>query len=182
MKWENDEIAPIETWAVEHGERFTPSQLTAMLDYLSYIRKESNRMNLISRNDLDKLVERHLLDSLTVLGCHPFPPGSKAADIGSGAGFPGIPVAIARPQTRFVLYESRRLKALFLNRVVEKLNLANVEVRNRRWESDDAKYDIVLARAVCNKKELLEIVRGRLNDNGVILHFRKLGDIETLTI
>jgi len=139
-------------------------------------------MNLISRNDLAKLVDRHLLDSLTALGRHPFSPGTLVADIGSGAGFPGIPIAIARPDIKMVLYESRRLKALFLKNVIEKLNLKNVEVRHRRWETDDRKFDLVLARAVYNRNDLLKIVSGRLNVNGVILYFRKLGEIETLMV
>jgi len=155
--------------------------LKAMVDHLSMIREGASRMNLISRNDLARLVERHLLDSLTALRRHPFPPGISAADIGSGAGFPGIPIAIARPDIKMVLYESRRLKALFLKNVVEKLNLKNVEVRQRRWEADDGKFDLVLARAVYNRNDLLKIVSGRLNVNGTILYFRKLGEIETLT-
>lgn len=178
----NDDFAIIANWSGYLGLMFTEKQIRLMCDYLDMVRETAPKMNLVAKGDLPVLVERHLLDSLTPLRTGRFFDGAQVADIGSGAGFPGIPLAIARPKVNMALYESRRLKALFLKKVVEKLGLINVAVRHQRWEDDDSKYDILLARAVYGRADLIKVAQGRLNEGGVILHFAKLGKIDIIEV
>jgi len=170
----------IEKWLAEKNLSLTGDQISALLEHIDLIKASSGRMNLVSKNDLPKLVERHLLDSLLVLTVYKFPPGATVADLGSGAGFPGVPVAIARPDLKIDLIESRQRKSLFLKKVVEKLKLINVQVVNKRWERIDKPYDIVLVRAVFNKEDLQKKVIPHLSPGGVLLHFAKYNNINVL--
>ncbi len=170
----------IEKWLAEKNLSLTGNQISALLEHLDFIKASSGRMNLVSKNDLPKLVERHLLDSLLVLTVYKFPPGATVADLGSGAGFPGVPVAIARPDLKIDLIESRLRKSLFLKKVVDNLELINVQVVNKRWEKVEKLYDIVLVRAVFNEQDLQKKVIPHLSPGGVLLHFAKHNNINIL--
>jgi len=170
----------IEKWLAEKDLSLTGNQVSALLKYVGLIRESSGMMNLVSRNDLPKIVERHLLDSLLALKVYEFPKEAIVADLGSGAGFPGIPVAIARPDLKIDLIESRKRKSLFLKKVVDTLELFNVQVLNERWEKVEKLYDIILIRAVFNKSDLQKKVIPQLLSNGVLLYFAKYNDINTL--
>ena len=101
--------------------------------YEALLRTWSGRVRLVSRGDRDKIRERHFIDSLRVT---PFLPRGKIAllDLGSGAGFPGVPVKIARPEVKVVLLESVRMKGLFLNRLAVELGLDGLSVLTERAE------------------------------------------------
>ena len=120
------------------------AKLTAHLDLLD---EWNARMNLTAIRDRPSQLTKHLLDSLTVL---PYLRGDRIADIGSGAGFPGIPLAIVEPQRHFALIESTGKKCRFLEHVRDTLGLANVEVVQSRAEAykPDVRFDTVIARAV----------------------------------
>ena len=120
------------------------SKLTTHLDLLD---EWGERMNLTAIRERPQQVTKHLLDSLTVV---PWLRGQRVADIGSGAGFPGIPLAIVLPEVHFALVESTGKKCRFLEHVRDTLGLANVEVVQTRAESyrPQVKFDTVLARAV----------------------------------
>ncbi len=120
------------------------SKLTAHLDLLD---EWGQRMNLTAIRERSQQITKHLLDSLTVV---PWLRGQRVADIGSGAGFPGIPLAIVLPQLHFALVESTGKKCRFLEHVRDTLGLTNVEIVQSRAEAyrPQAKFDTVLARAV----------------------------------
>jgi 16S rRNA (guanine527-N7)-methyltransferase len=170
----------ISQWFIERKLSISREHIDKLAAYIEMIREASKKMNLVSKNDLPNLVERHILDSLTALIIFEFPVGLRVADLGSGAGFPGIPIAIARPDIKMELIESRRLKALFLKSVVESLDLTNVSVIHDRWENQSDTYDIILARAVYSEKDLRKIALPRLKENGVLLYYEKLGNIKQI--
>jgi len=170
----------INNWLGEHNLSLSNSQIDTCLNYLEMIRDASDRMNLVSKNDLPNLIERHLLDCLYALTVYDIPHGAKVADLGSGAGLPGIPVAIARPDLQVYLIESRRMKSLFLRDVITRLNLANAIVIHDRWENQSLLYDVILARAVFKETELHAKVMPRISPHGVILYFAKFNDVKVL--
>ena len=175
-----DEEIIIKHWLKENELRLSEGQINDLLSYIELIRQTSGTMNLISKNDLPQLIERHLLDSVYVLKAYNIPVGAKTADLGSGAGFPGIPVAIARPDIQMYLIESRHRKSLFLKGVVNKLRLGNAIVIHDRWENQDFTYDIILARASLKESDLIAKAMPRLNPDGALLYFAKYNNIKVL--
>ena len=142
-----------------------------MLDKLSafeaLIRRWNVRGNLVSRGDLHRLRERHTEDSLSLL---PWVRG-RLADVGSGAGFPGIPLAIARPDMPVVLIERSTGKSLFLRQAAIDLDLANVEVvaQDVAEFEPDALFDTITARAVLPPDQAWALVRRLLAPEGSVL-------------
>ena len=130
------------------------AQIARLLAHLDLLDEWNARMNLTAIRERPQQITKHLLDSLSVL---PFLRGERVADVGSGAGFPGIPLAIADPARRFVLLESTGKKCRFLEHVRDSLGLANVEVVQARAESyePDVRFDTVVARAVCPLADLV---------------------------
>jgi len=171
----------IKSWAAENNLDLVQTQIDNLLIYIDMIRETSSKMNLVSKNDLPQVIERHLLDSLHVLTVYRLKPDSHVADLGSGAGFPGIPVAIARPDIHLDLVESRHRKCLFLRSVIDKLGLANTGVIHNRWENNDSHYDVIMARASLKEQDLLTKALPRLNPDGVLLYFAKYNSIKIIT-
>lgn len=144
-----------------------------LLDYLDLLARWNQTYNLTAVRDPDAMVTRHLLDSLAAL---PWVSGPRVADLGSGAGLPGIPLAILRPQVRFVLVEANGKKARFLRECVRRLGLANVAVVEARAEGaahDDAAHagrvDQVVARALAALPELAAYAAHWLGTGGELL-------------
>jgi hypothetical protein len=129
------------------GIELDDSQCAKLLAHLDLLDDWNTRMNLTAIRERPAQVTKHLLDSLTLL---PWVRGTRVADIGSGAGFPGIPLAIAMPGVHFVLVESVGKKCRFLEHVRDTLALANVEVAQARAEAYEppVRFDTVVARAV----------------------------------
>jgi len=125
-----------------------------LLDYLGELGKWNAAYNLTAVREPAAMVTRHLLDSLALL---PFVSAGRALDVGSGAGLPGIPLAIARPALAVALLDSNGKKARFLRHAQRALDLANVEVIEARAEGlrPDAPFDAVLARAFGSLAEFL---------------------------
>ena len=126
-----------------------------LLEFLALIQKWNQVHNLTSVRSPETMLVRHLLDSLAVL---PYIGGARIADVGSGAGLPGIPLALARPDWHVALIESNHKKAVFLEQVRIELKLKNVEVVAERVESFHPKheFDIVISRAF---SDLADFVR-----------------------
>ena len=123
------------------------AQLAKLVAHLDLLDDWNTRMNLTAIRDRPSQLTKHLLDSLTVL---PYLQGERIADVGSGAGFPGIPLAIVEPHRHFTLIESTGKKCRFLEHVRDTLELKNVEVVQSRAESykPEVRFDTVIARAV----------------------------------
>jgi 16S rRNA (guanine527-N7)-methyltransferase len=132
------------------------AQLAKLVAHLDLLDDWNTRMNLTAIRDRPSQLTKHLLDSLTVL---PYLQGERIADVGSGAGFPGIPLAIVEPNRHFTLIESTGKKCRFLEHVREALELKNVEVVQSRAEGykPEVRFDTVLARAVGPVADLVKV-------------------------
>lgn len=145
------------------------------LRYAELVRAYSDKLDLVSPGDLERFEERHIRDSLRarrwVRRCPPGP----AIDVGSGAGLPGIPLAIADPHRRWRLLEPRRRRAAFLEEVVRDLELTNVEVRAQTAEEAIAElgavHSVAIARALAPPAVALEILRPLVVPRGTVLLF-----------
>lgn len=145
------------------------------LRYAELVRAYSDKLDLVSPGDLERFEERHIRDSLRarrrVRRCPPGP----AIDVGSGAGLPGIPLAIADPDRRWRLLEPRRRRAAFLEEVVRDLELTNVEVRAQTAEQTVSElgpvHSLAIARALAPPAVALEILRPLVAPGGSVLLF-----------
>ncbi len=142
----------------------------------------NNQINVISRKDIDMLYERHVLHSLGIAKVISFLPGEKVLDVGTGGGFPGIPLAILFPDTQFYLVDSIGKKIKVVQEVVNALALKNVTAKHQRAEDLNGKFDFVISRAVTRLKEFYPWVKNKFNPaskntlpNGIL--YLKGGDL-----
>jgi 16S rRNA (guanine527-N7)-methyltransferase len=119
----------------------------------------NSQINVISRKDMDSFYERHVLHSLAIAQLNPFLAEARVLDVGTGGGFPGIPLAIMFPSTQFHLVDSIGKKIKVVKAVVEALELRNVEVSNTRAENIRTKVDFVVSRAVAPTGKLHQWVK-----------------------
>ncbi len=122
----------------------------------------NQRINLISRKDIIHLYLRHILHSLSIAKVVKFRPSAHLLDIGTGGGFPGIPLAILFPQTKFVLVDSIGKKIKVVQDIVLSLGLRNVTAQHIRAEQLEDSYDFVLSRAVCSLPTLYSWVKDKI--------------------
>ncbi|MDE2305871.1 MAG: 16S rRNA (guanine(527)-N(7))-methyltransferase RsmG [Gammaproteobacteria bacterium] len=148
------EAAELLAGARELGVNLEPAQLAALSRLLDALLAANAQFNLTAIRDRPGMLRKHLLDSLSVL---PFLRGPRVADVGTGAGFPGLPLAIAAPAHSFVLIEATGKKARYVASTARSLGLANVEVVNERAERyrPQAPFDTVVARAVASLEDLV---------------------------
>ncbi len=131
------------------------------------------KINVVSRKDIDELYLRHVLHSLGIAKVQQFIPGSNILDVGTGGGFPGIPLAILFPETHFHLVDSIGKKIKVVDEVVEGLQLKNVKTTNARVESISGKYDFIVSRAVAQMETFVHWVDGKIAKKN--MHERKNG-------
>ena len=129
----------------------------AQLDAL--YREWNAKINVISRKDIDNLYEHHVLHSLAIAKFVKFTPGTTIMDIGTGGGFPGIPLAILYPDCKFLLVDSIGKKIKVASAVAEALGLTNVECIQERAEDEKRQFDFVVSRAVMPLPDLVKLVR-----------------------
>jgi 16S rRNA (guanine527-N7)-methyltransferase len=122
----------------------------------------NSQINVVSRKDLDQLYTRHVLHSLAIHKFLQFAPGSRVLDIGTGGGFPGIPLAILNPEVNFVLVDSIGKKIKVVQEVSDALGLTNVTAIHERAEKVKGPFDFVVSRAVAELKLLLQWSNGKL--------------------
>lgn len=127
----------------------------------------NSKINVISRKDIDQLYVRHVLHSLAIYRFIQFQPGSKILDIGTGGGFPGIPLAIMMPQVQFFLTDSIGKKITVVQEVSQALGLQNVKAQHIRSEQVRDKFDFVISRAVAEMKDLLAWSQGKLSNKQI---------------
>jgi 16S rRNA (guanine527-N7)-methyltransferase len=121
----------------------------------------NNQINVISRKDIDQLFERHVLHSLGIAKVIAFLPGETVLDVGTGGGFPGIPLAILFPDTQFYLVDSIGKKIKVVQEVAAALGLKNLRASHLRAEQVDERFDYVISRAVTRLGEFYPWVKGK---------------------
>lgn len=143
----------------------------------------NNKINVISRKDIDNLYVNHVLHSLAIAKVITFQPGSGILDVGTGGGFPGIPLAIYFPETQFHLVDSIGKKISVVKEVSKALGLKNVTAEQIRAEQIRHKYDFIVSRAVTQMKEFYGWVNNKVKresvhtlDNGIL--YLKGGDLD----
>ncbi|MBP2834076.1 16S rRNA (guanine(527)-N(7))-methyltransferase RsmG [Aquimarina sp. U1-2] len=141
------------------------------------------KINVISRKDIDALYERHVLHSLGIAKIQGFLPGTKVLDVGTGGGFPGIPLAILFPETQFYLIDVIAKKIKIVNEVANALGLTNVKAAQRRAGTFDDRFDFIVSRAVTNMPDFVKWVRKNIAkksnhelQNGIL--YLKGGDLK----
>ena len=120
------------------------------------------QINVISRKDIDELYVRHVLHSLGIAKVQPFAPGTLVLDVGTGGGFPGIPLAILFPETRFYLVDSIGKKIKVVNEIANALGLKNVKAEAIRAEEVKGEFDFIVSRAVTNMDGFVKWVRKKI--------------------
>ncbi|MFV8280062.1 16S rRNA (guanine(527)-N(7))-methyltransferase RsmG [Christiangramia marina] len=120
------------------------------------------KINVVSRKDIDELYIRHVLHSLGIAKVQAFLPGSRVLDVGTGGGFPGIPLAILHPETNFDLVDSIGKKIKVVDEVSEGLGLENVTTYNQRVEDLKGQYDFIVSRAVAVMPTFVRWVKGKI--------------------
>jgi len=142
----------------EMGLDLTAPVRKKLLNFLELLEKWNRAYNLTAVRDPEQMVPRHLLDSLTVL---PYLQGPRVLDIGTGAGLPGIPLALARPDLEFTLLDSNAKKTRFATQALHELGLKNVAVVQERVEKfhPETKFDTLIARAFASIPDMLAASR-----------------------
>ena len=159
-------------------------QFAALYDlYLDW----NSKINVISRKDIENLYLHHVLHSLGIAKVINFRPGTTVMDLGTGGGFPGIPLAIMFPETKFHLVDSIGKKVRVANEVADSIGLKNVTFRHARAQEEKQKFDFVVSRAVMPLSDLVSIIKKNISSeqkdalpNGLIC--LKGGELENETM
>lgn len=156
-----------------YGFDLSSDTLDRFTSYFSLLSDWNSRVNLVSSGELGRFVEYHLLDSLKINSCFPLPSDGSFMDFGSGAGLPGIPLSIVRPDLEGVLVESISKKCRFLSSAIDALGLPRAVVLNTRMEdidsSHDGCYDFVVTRATVKLSRFVCLASRFLKKDGALV-------------
>lgn len=166
--------------------KYFPDLSQQQLDQYELLAKEflswNEKINLISRKDTENLFEHHILHSLAIAKVCKFKPQCEVMDIGTGGGFPGLPLAIMFPETKFYLVDSIGKKIKVVQALVEALGMKNVEAEQIRAENVNRQFDFIVSRAVTYLPDFMQWTKGKISKiqyhdlaNGVL--YLKGGDL-----
>lgn len=142
--------------------KLTQEQLEQFAKLKDLYQDWNAKINVVSRKDVEEIYERHVLHSLGIAKVQTFLPGANILDVGTGGGFPGIPLAILFPETNFHLVDSIGKKIKVVNEVKEGLGLKNVKTSNCRVEEVDEQFDFIVSRAVAIMPTFVHWVKGKI--------------------
>jgi 16S rRNA (guanine527-N7)-methyltransferase len=150
----SEELASLREGARRFDLNLETAEADALLQLIDQLERANADFNLTAIRDRPGMLTKHVLDSLSV---QPYLSGARIADVGTGAGFPGLPLAIVNPARRFTLIEATGKKARYVQQTAERLKLANVEVANARAElyRPAAPFDVVIARALSSLSDFV---------------------------
>lgn len=137
----------------------------------------NNKINVISRKDIDNIYERHVLHSLSLLKVIEFRQKERVLDVGTGGGFPGIPLAILYPEIQFYLIDARAKKIKVVNEVANALGIKNIKAEHKRAEEVNMKFDFVISRAVAKIDKLIGWTESNIKPKGSWI-FLKGGELQ----
>ena len=167
---------------LKYFPRLNETQLSQLNDLKKIYEDLNKNVNVISRKSIDNINVFHILHSLSINKIIEFKRSTNIMDLGTGGGFPGIPLAITNPNVNFTLVDSIKKKTDIVKTVSNKLNLNNVKVLNLRAENVEEKYDFIVSRAVTNMRGFLKLTKNKLQQksinelkNGII--YLKGGDL-----
>lgn len=151
----------VRNWCVQNGIDITDEKLSALEKYAELLKEWNEKMNLTAITDDEGIAVKHFIDSMTILKHNKPKPGDKVIDIGTGAGFPGIPLKITEPQIELTLLDSLNKRLVFLDAVCTELSIKAELLHSRaedgaRTEEHREQYDIVVSRAVAALPALCE--------------------------
>lgn len=160
----------------------TPKQIQQFEQLEPLYRDWNSKINVISRKDIDELYVRHVLHSMGIAKVQGFLDGSSVMDVGTGGGFPGIPLAIMYPESEFYLIDAIAKKVKVVQEVVEALELKNVTAAQMRAEKVKGEFDFIVSRAVTSMPDFVKWVRNKIKKqsnhelkNGIL--YLKGGDL-----
>lgn len=150
----------------KYFQRLTAQQIEQFTQLSSLYEHWNAQINVVSRKDIEELYLRHVLHSLAIAKVVQFKPKTKILDVGTGGGFPGIPLAILFPEVEFVLVDSIGKKIKVVNEVANGLGLTNVRAYHKRADEVNEQFDFVVTRAVARINKVLPWVKGKLIPEG----------------
>lgn len=139
----------------------TPLQIEQFQALEALYKDWNAKINVISRKDIDELYVRHVLHSLGIAKVQAFVPGTQVMDVGTGGGFPGIPLAILFPETQFYLIDVIQKKIKVVQAVADALGLKNLKAEQLRAENARGDFDFIVSRAVTNMPDFVQWVKGK---------------------
>ena len=152
---------------LKYFPKLNETQLSQLNDLKKIYKDLNKNVNVISRKSIDNINVFHILHSLSINKVIEFKRNTKVMDLGTGGGFPGIPLAITNPNVNFTLVDSIKKKTDIVNTVSTKLNLNNVKVLNLRAENIEEKYDFIISRAVTNMRKFLKFTKNKLQQKSI---------------
>lgn len=158
-----DALASTEDIIYKYFPRLSPLQQEQMARLGGLYREWNDKINVISRKDIDNFYPNHVLHSLGIAKAITFRPGTTVMDVGTGGGFPGIPLAILFPEVKFHLVDSIGKKIRVATDVVQTLGLTNVTLRHCNVIEEKQKFEFVVSRAVMNLSELVRLTRKNID-------------------
>jgi 16S rRNA (guanine527-N7)-methyltransferase len=147
----------------EHFPNLTEKQRDQFRQLQPLYEEWNSKINVISRKDMDSFYNKHVLHSLGIAKVYSFLPDQSVLDVGTGGGFPGIPLAIMFPETQFHLVDSIGKKIKVVEAVAQALGLDNVEAEQKRAEEIKYTYDFVVSRAVTHMQKFLPWIKGKID-------------------